>query len=196
MARRFGKRLVRPTQEQIDEEIQRMRYWHRYKRSLRSAVYSLLVAAAAAVLVSTLWMPVLRITGTSMAPTLGDGELVTAVKTGKFQQGDVIAFYYNNKILVKRVIATAGQWVDIDDMGNVSVDNVALEEPYIMEKSLGECNIELPFQVPDGRVFVMGDDRAISLDSRTTTVGTVSHEQVLGRILYRVWPLREMGKLQ
>ena len=196
MARRFRRQPVRPTLEEIDEEVQRLRYWRRYRRSLQAAIYSLLVAAAAAVLVSTLWLPVLRITGDSMTPTLADGELVTAVKTGKFQQGDVIAFYYNNKILVKRVIATAGQWVNIDSQGTVSVDNVVLEEPYILEKSLGECNIELPFQVPDGRVFVMGDDRAISLDSRTTTVGTVSHEQVLGRITFRVWPLREMGKLQ
>ena len=196
MARRFRRQPVRPTLEEIDEEVQRLRYWRRYRRSLQAAIYSLLVDAAAAVLVSTLWLPVLRITGDSMTPTLADGELVTAVKTGKFQQGDVIAFYYNNKILVKRVIATAGQWVNIDSQGTVSVDNVVLEEPYILEKSLGECNIELPFQVPDGRVFVMGDDRAISLDSRTTTVGTVSHEQVLGRITFRVWPLREMGKLQ
>ena len=196
MAGKFRRQTVLPTVEAIDQEIRRVKYWRRYRRNLRGAVYSLLVVAAVAVLVSTLWLPVLRITGSSMEPTLADGELVAAVKTSRFQPGDVIAFYYNNKILVKRVVASAGDWVDLDDKGNVYVNNVALEEPYIMEKSRGECNIELPYQVGDGRVFVMGDDRAISLDSRTTTVGTVSQEQVLGRVAYRVWPLKSFGKLQ
>ncbi len=188
--------MARPTAEEIDAEVQRLKYWRRYRRTMRRTVYALAVVAAAAVLVSMLWLPVLRITGASMTPTLRDGELVVAMKTRKLESGDIIAFYYNNKILIKRVIATAGDWVDIDSEGNVSVNNVPLEEPYLQEKSLGECNIALPFQVPDGRSFVIGDDRAVSLDSRTTAVGTVGEEQILGRVVFRVWPLSTFGTLQ
>ena len=188
--------MARPTAEEIDAEVQRLKYWRRYRRTMRRTVYALAVVAAAAVLVSMLWLPVLRITGASMTPTLRDGELVVAMKTRKLESGDIIAFYYNNKILIKRVIATAGDWVDIDSEGNVSVNNVPLEEPYLQEKSLGECNIALPFQVPDGRSFVIGDDRAVSLDSRTTAVGTVGEEQILGRVVFRVWPLSAFGTLQ
>ena len=130
-----------------------------------------------------------------MEPTLVDGQFVVALKNDAFEPGDITAFYYNNKILIKRVVASAGDWVDIDAAGNVSVNGILLEEPYLQEKSLGECNIELPYQVPDGRVFVMGDDRAISLDSRTTAVGCISKEQVLGQVLFRVWPLNAMGRL-
>ena len=130
-----------------------------------------------------------------MDPTLVDGQFVVTLKGSDFETGDITAFYYNNKILIKRVIASAGDWVDIDREGNVSVNGVQLEEPYLQEKSLGECNIDLPYQVPDGRVFVMGDDREISLDSRTTAVGCISKEQVLGQVVFRVWPLSELGKL-
>lgn len=190
------KELVRPTVEEINHEIDRRRYWQRYRRALRGALYSLAVVSAIAVLVATLWMPVLQITGSSMEPTLNDNELVVSVKTGHFKPGDVIAFYYNNKILIKRVIATAGQYVDIQEDGTVLVDGVALDEPYIKEKSKGECNIQLPYQVGDGRIFVMGDDRASSIDSRTTSVGTISDEKVLGRVLFKVWPLSAIGRVE
>lgn len=192
----MSKLLIRPTVEEIDQEINRRRYWKRYRSALRGALYSLAVVSAVAVLVVTLWMPVLQITGSSMEPTLNDNELVVSIKTGHFKPGDVIAFYYNNKILIKRVIATAGQYVDIQEDGTVLVDGVTLDEPYIKEKSLGECNIEFPYQVGDGRIFVMGDDRAVSIDSRTTSVGTISSEKVLGRVVFKVWPLSEMGKVK
>ncbi len=191
----MAKRLIYPTLEQIDEEIARLKYRKRYGSALRGTIYSLAVVAAVAILVATLWLPVLQITGSSMTPTINDGELVVAVKTSDFEPGDIVAFYYNNRILIKRVIASAGEWVDIDEEGNVYVDGVLLDEPYIQEKSLGECNIELPYQVPDGRIFVMGDDRAVSLDSRTTAVGPVSQEQVLGRVVFRVWPLPALGTI-
>ena len=189
----MGKRLTYPTLEQMEEEIDRVKYRNRYGRALRGTIYSLLVVAAAAILVATLWMPVLQITGVSMTPTLEDGNFVVAVRTGEFEPGDIVAFYYNNRILIKRVIAQAGDWVDIDEDGNVYVNGVLLDEPYIQEKSLGECTIELPYQVPDGRIFVMGDDRAVSLDSRTTAVGPVSGEQLLGKVVLRVWPLSAFG---
>lgn len=182
-----------PSLEEMEQEIARLKYKKSYGGALRSTVYSLAVVAAIAILVATLWMPVLQITGASMEPTLIDGQFVVAVKNDDFEAGDITAFYYNNKILIKRVIAGAGDWVNIDAQGNVSVNGELLEEPYLQEKSLGECNIELPYQVPDGRVFVMGDDRAISLDSRTTAVGCISKEQVLGQVVFRVWPMNELG---
>lgn len=182
-----------PSLEQMESEISRLKHKKRYGSALRGTLYSLAVVAAAAILIATLWMPVLQITGASMDPTLVDGQFVVALKNNEFKPGDITAFYYNNKILIKRVIASAGEWVDIDADGNVFVNGVPLEEPYIVEKALGECNIELPYQVPDGRIFVMGDDRAISLDSRTTAVGCVSKEQILGQVVFRVWPLNTAG---
>ena len=182
-----------PSLEQMEDEIARLKYRKKYSSLLRGTIYSLAVVAAVAILVATLWMPMLQITGASMTPTLEDGQFVMAVKTNAFQPGDITAFYYNNKILIKRVIASAGDWVDISEDGTVYVNGVLLEEPYIQEKALGECTIELPYQVPDGKVFVMGDDRPVSLDSRTTAVGPVSKEQVLGKVVFRVWPLNTFG---
>lgn len=185
-----------PTLEQMEAEIARRKYIKKYSKALRGTVYSLLVVAAVAILIATLVMPVLQITGASMAPTLIDDQFVLAVKTNEFEPGDIVAFYYNNRILIKRVIAQAGEWVDIDLDGNVYINGVLLEEPYIPEKALGECNIELPYQVPDGKVFVMGDDRAVSLDSRTVAVGPVSQEQVLGKVVFRVWPFNKLGFIE
>jgi len=142
-----------------------------------------------------LLLPVLQINGTSMEPTLQEGNVVVAVNSKKYKTGDVIAFYYNNNILIKRVIASSGEWVDIDDDGNVYVNGVKLDEPYISEKALGETNIKLPYQVPDGRCFVMGDHRATSIDSRNTAVGCISNDMVIGRLLLRVWPLSEFGSV-
>ena len=131
-----------------------------------------------------------------MTPSLYEGDIVVSLKTTDFGRGDIISFYYNNKILVKRVIAFEGEWVNIDEEGNVYVDGQQLDEPYIDEKALGECDIKLPYQVPDGRLFVMGDHRATSADSRSTTVGCVMEEQIVGRIVYRVWPVSEFGPVE
>ena len=146
-------------------------------------------------LAATLWLPVLRIVGVSMTPTLEEGQLVVSLKGSRFETGDVIAFYYNNKVLVKRVIARSGQWVHIDPDGRVSVDGRPIQEPYIEEPALGECSIELPYQVPDGKYFVMGDHRSTSIDSRSLAIGCVDGEQVVGRIVLCVWPLREFGRI-
>ena len=182
-----------PTLEQLEAELKKEQYRRNYGRVLRSTAFSLLVVAAAAVLIAVLLLPVLQINGTSMTETLQDGDIVVALNSKKFATGDIIAFYYNNSILVKRVIAAAGDWVDIDEEGNVFVNGEALEEPYISEKALGDCNITLPYQVPDGKCFVMGDHRATSIDSRNTAVGCISYSVVVGRIMMRVWPLEEMG---
>lgn len=182
-----------PTISEMNSELKRMRYRSRYRSVLRSILYTLITVAAAAVLVATLWMPVLQIYGNSMTPTLQDGEIIFTVKTSDLEQGDIISFYYNNKILVKRVIARSGEWVNIDMEGSVYVNGILLDEPYLQEKALGDCNIELPYQVPDGKVFVMGDYRSTSVDSRNTSVGCVAQEQIVGKILFRVWPLNRFG---
>lgn len=182
-----------PSAQELETELKRIKYKNRYRSVLRSTVYTLLVIAAAAVLVATLWLPVLQIYGSSMTPTLQDGEIIFSVKTSAFGPGEIVAFYYNNKILVKRVICGPGEWIDIDEDGTVYVNDVRLDEPYLAEKALGDCNIDLPFQVPDGKYFVMGDHRSTSVDSRNTSVGCVSQEQIVGRIVFRIWPLGRMG---
>jgi signal peptidase I len=184
---------IAPDIPALESEIKRLKYRRKYQRVFRSTVSLLIIAAACAILVVTLWMPVLQIYGKSMNPTLKDGDVVVLVKTTDIKQGDLIAFYYNNKILVKRAIAFAGDWVNIDEDGTVYVNDVAIDEPYLKEKALGECDIQLPYQVPDQRVFVMGDNRSVSVDSRSTQVGCVSQEQIVGKLLVRVWPLTEIG---
>ena len=182
-----------PTAAQLDAELARERYKHSYYAVLRSTIYMLVTVAAIAILIATLLLPVLRIYGSSMTPTISEGELVVTVKGGSFKQGDIVAFYYNNKILVKRMIAGPGDWVDIDADGNVTVNGEPLDEPYLTERALGDCNITLPYQVPDGRCFVMGDHRSTSVDSRNTSVGAVADEQIVGRIVFAVWPLNQFG---
>lgn len=190
------KTMSRPTIEALEREIKRVSYKERYKRTLKSTIYTLITVAAVAVLVATLFLPILQIYGSSMTPTLIDGDLILSVKESKFTNGDVVAFYYNNKILVKRVIANSGEWVDIDDEGNVYVNGILTEEPYVKDKALGECNISLPYQVPEGKIFVMGDHRSVSVDSRHTSVGCVSEEQIVGKLIFRIWPLNTIGQIE
>lgn len=185
-----------PSLEQLTAELEREKYKRQYKRVLRSTVYTLIVVAAVAVLVATIWMPVLQIYGSSMTPTLNEGEIVVSVKGSDFEPGDLVAFYLGNKILVKRCIAGPGQWVDINENGDVFVDGELLDEPYLTEKALGECDQSFPYQVPESRFFCMGDHRATSVDSRHSAVGCVAEEQIVGKIVFRVWPLSGFGALQ
>lgn len=188
--------LDMPSSEQVEAELNRVKYRRRYHRVLRSTVYILVTVAAAAILAATLWLPVLQIYGNSMTPTLKDGEILYTVKSSDLKVGDIVAFYYNNKILVKRMICSAGDWIDIDEDGTVYVNDKELEEPYLVEKALGDCNIELPYQVPDGKIFVMGDRRSTSVDSRNTAVGCVAREQIVGKIIFRIWPLKRLGAVE
>ena len=182
-----------PNTEELEEAVRRDRYYHRFRNMVTSTFLTLVVVAAVAVLVAVLFLPVLRIYGKSMNGTLDSGDVVVSIKTSDLKTGDVVAFYYNNNILVKRVIANPGDWVDIDKDGNVFVNNVKLDEPYLDEKAYGETNIELPYQVPEGKIFVMGDNRLVSIDSRNTAIGCISEEQIVGKIVYRVWPLSQIG---
>ena len=184
------------TVEQLEHELQRERHKRSYRSTLLSTISALVIVAAVAVLVSMLALPVLQVVGESMTPLLHQGEIVIAPRGTAFQKGDVIAFYFNNKILVKRVIANAGEWVNIDADGNVFINDEPLEEPYISDKALGDCNISLPYQVPDGKIFVMGDHRSTSSDSRNTAVGCVAQEQIVGRVVLRVWPLNRFGVIK
>jgi signal peptidase I len=186
----------RPSKALIEEEIRRRERSKTFYGAIWGAVKALSVVAAVSVLLSTLWIPVLRVYGESMLPTLRDGEIVVAIRGSAFERGDIVAFYYNNKVLLKRVIAVAGEWVDIDEDGTVTVNGDALDEPYAPEKSLGKCDLALPYQVPDGRWFVMGDRRLTSVDSRSGAIGAISGEQILGKVALRFWPLTAFGPVE
>ena len=182
-----------PELEEIEGELNRLSHKRRYHRALMSTIGTLIVVAAVAVLAATLFLPVMRVTGTSMEPNLYAGDIIVGVKTSSFELGQVCSFYFNNKLVLKRVIGNSGDWVNIDGNGRVYVNNVLLDEPYVQEYALGICDITMPYQVPDGKVFVLGDNRAESVDSRSTAVGCVAIEEIVGRIIWRVWPLDKIG---
>ena len=190
--RKEARQLEIPTVELLEGELKRTKYNRRYLRTLRSTVFSLVLVVAAAVIIAVLLLPVLQISGSSMENTLVDGDMVISLNDGKYKTGDVIGFYYNNVVLIKRVIATSGDWVDIAEDGTVKVNGVELDEPYVTEKAQGECNINLPYQVPQGKCFVLGDNRTTSIDSRNTAVGCISNDVVVGRLLARIWPLKSI----
>ena len=185
-----------PNSTEVEVELNRERYKSRYRRTLKSTVFALITAAAAAILVATLWLPVLQIYGTSMTPTLVEGQIVVSLKVNDLKPGDIVAFYYGNKVLVKRYIAGPGSWVEIQEDGTVTVDGEVIEEPYLEEKAFGICDLELPYQVPEGTYFLMGDHRESSVDSRHSSIGCISEEEMVGKIVYRVWPLDVFGTVR
>jgi len=185
-----------PSVDALKAELKRERYKHRYRAVLRSTISTLIVVAAIAVLVATLWMPVLQIYGNSMTPTLEEGQIVISLKDSEFRQGDLVAFYLGNKLLVKRVIAGPMDWVEITEDGRVFLNGELLEEPYVSELALGQSDLEYPYQIPDERYFLLGDHRETSVDSRSSVVGCVAEEQIVGKIVYCVWPFSRFGKLQ
>ena len=187
---KHGKNDI-PQLEVLQKELKRERYKRRFRRLLRSTVNTLIVVAAIAALIATLVLPVLQIAGTSMEPSLNDGDIVLLVKTNNLETGNLCAFYYSNKILIKRVIATPGDYIWIESDGTVFLNGEPLDEPYVSEKSLGECDVEFPYQVPENNYFVMGDKRETSIDSRSSVIGCIPEDQLIGKIFYKFWPLSE-----
>ena len=185
-----------PSLAQLEAELDRENYKRNYNSTLRNTLAILLVTAAVVIILAFLIFPVFRIYGSSMSPTLQEGEIVLAMRTSAFHTGDIVMLSYNNKLLVKRVIAGPGQWVNIDVDGTVYVDSRPLSEPYLSAKSYGDCNLTFPYQVPDGKYFVMGDNRATSLDSRNSSVGCFSEEQITGKAILRIWPLESFGRIR
>lgn len=182
-----------PKIEIMQRELKRERYKRRFRRILRSTINALIVVAAIAALIATLVLPVLQIAGTSMEPSLNDGDIVLLMKTDRLQTGDLCAFYYSNKILIKRVIGLPGDYLWINQEGTVYVNNEELYEPYVSEKALGECDIEFPYQVPENHFFLLGDHRETSIDSRSTVIGSVAEDQMIGKLLCKIWPLSEFA---
>ena len=176
----------------LEEELEQQYRLRNRVTTARRMAFTLVTVAAVAVLVAILWMPVLKIYGTSMTPTLSAGDIVVSVKAADMKPGDVVAFYYNNEVLVKRLIGVPGDWIDIDKDGNVYLNGVLLDEPYVTEKAFGDCNISLPYQVPENRYFVLGDHRSVSVDSRNSAVGCVTQDQIVGKITMRLWPVSQI----
>lgn len=181
------------SQKELITEINRESYKEKYIKILKSTIYSLIIVLAISILAATLIMPVLEISGSSMSPILNEGEIVISIKNKKLNTGDIIAFYHGNKILTKRVIAKPGNWVNIDKDGLVYIDGNLLKEDYIKEKALGSSNIEYPYQVPAEHWFVLGDDRHETIDSRSSDIGSISKENIIGKIVFRIWPLKKFG---
>ncbi len=185
-----------PSAKQLEQELNSVRYRRNFVKILGNTIASLLVVAAAATLIAMLFLPFLRVTGSSMTPTLYNDEMIVCSKRSNFKSGDVVAFYYNNKILLKRVIGTSGDFINITEDGTVYLNGEILDEPYVEDKALGECDIPLPYQVPDNRIFVMGDHRSVSVDSRSVSVGCIADEYVIGKVIFRIWPPDKIGTVQ
>ena len=193
MAKSDEKRMEIPSLNEIQRERKRIRREAYYRQALRGTVSVLVVVAAVAVLIATLFLPILQISGDSMSPTLEHDEIVVLLKTKEFGRGDLIGFYYQGKILLKRVVALPEDEVAIDTEGNVYVNGELLEEPYVTDKGLGDCDLEFPYKVPGTGYFVLGDQRSNSVDSRNSVIGAISREDIIGKVVIRVWPLSRIG---
>ncbi len=187
---RWRKQDHFPDLDAIQEEMRRTKSQSKYHQALKSTLGTIVVVAAIAVLVASIFLPVLRVTGSSMQPSFSPGNVLVAMKTKDYLPGDVCSFYYNNKLIIKRVVATGGDMVEIDENGRVSVNGLVLDESYVQHYDLGMCDLEFPYQVPTGQLFVMGDNRGSSVDSRVQAFGCISQEELMGKIVLRVWPIQ------
>ena len=182
-----------PSHEEVVNERKRLKHKREYRRVVVSTVYALIVVAALAALLATMILPVLQVSGTSMEPTLEDDDIIVLMKTSHFKTGDLCGFYWQNKLLLKRVIGGPGDMIVIDENGNVSVNGVWIQEPYVEQKALGECDLTFPYQVPEDRYFVLGDHREISVDSRSSVIGCIDKEQIVGKVIFRIWPFSKIS---
>lgn len=189
------KNLTLPPSDELEEQLKAEKYRVRFRHMIMNTIFIMIIVASISVLLAMYAIPVIRIYGESMTPTIVSGDVVVTIANPSLKRGDIIAFYHNNKVLAKRVIAFSGEWVDIDEDGVVYINSEPLDEPYLEETALGDCSIDLPYQVPEGTVFVMGDHRSVSLDSRDSTIGCVSEEEIVGKLLLRIWPFTRIGKI-
>ncbi len=194
--KKFKKSMQFPTTKQIETAISKERYSQKYKKVLKSTCASLIVVAAIAALIATLALPVLQIQGTSMEPTLNDGEIVVLLKTSNLKRGQLCCLSYQNKLLIKRIIGVPGDRINIDQEGYVYVNDNLIDEPYVLDRALGECDVTFPVNVNDKHYFVLGDHRSTSIDSRSSVVGLVSDEQIVGKIFFRIWPFENWGVVE
>ena len=192
MALGKNKEVSLPTKSQVEKERKRYRRQKAYNKALRGTIYFLTIVAAVAVLIATLILPVLQIEGVSMEPTLSNGDIVLLTKTPRFARGELCAFTWNNKLLIKRVVGLPGDWIEIDTDGTIYLNGEELDEPYVRQKALGECDIEFPFQVPQEQYFVVGDMRESSIDSRNSLIGCITKDQIVGKVFFRVWPFKNI----
>lgn len=192
MSLKKSREVSLPTKKQVETARKRYRRQKAYNKALRGTVYVLTIVAAIAVLVATLVLPVLQIEGSSMEPTLTNGDIVLLTKSTRFNRGELCGFTWNNKLLIKRVIGMPGDWIEIDDNGTIYLNGEKLDEPYVATKALGECDLEFPYQVPQEQYFVIGDMRENSIDSRNTAIGCIPKEQIVGKVFFRVWPFQNM----
>ncbi len=189
------KKIDLPSLDEVAKERDRLAYRKRYRRVLMSTVGAILVVAAVAVLLATLIFPVLKVSGTSMEPTLYDQDILLLVKNKNYTTGDLVSFSWQNKLLIKRIIGMPGDIVDIAEDGTVSVNGEVLDEPYVDELALGECNVDFPYQVPENRYFVLGDHRSVSIDSRNSSIGCIEKTQIVGKVFLRVWPFKRFSPI-
>ena len=192
MKHKKQKEVSLPTKNQVETERKRYRRQKAYNKALRGTIYVLTIVAAVAVLIATLILPVLQIEGTSMEPTLSNGDIVLLPKTTHFERGDLCGFTWNNKLLVKRVIGIPGDWIEIDTAGTIYLNGEELDEPYVSHKAFGECDLVFPFQVPQEQYFVVGDMRNSSIDSRNSLIGCITKDQIVGKVFFRVWPFKKI----
>lgn len=180
---------------EIEIALKNEKYKDKYRKVLMSTIYVLIIVASLSTLIATLIMPVFQINGQSMKPTINENEIVLSLKTKNLDTQDIVAFYHGNKILVKRIIAKSGSWVNITEDGNVYVNDQLLKEAYVETKSYGFVDIEFPYQVPEDSYFVLGDERETSIDSRNSLIGAISEDEIIGKVIFKVWPIKEIGKI-
>ena len=188
--------MERPTTQEFKKEYSRLRKKQEFHQGLGRVIRILVVVAAISIIIATVFFSIMQVRGSSMSPTMEENEIIIVNRYSDVKKGDLIAFYYNNKVLLKRVIGISGDMVDMDDEGNVYVNNEKIEEEYLEEKDYGTPDITFPYQVPDGRYFVMGDHRSVSIDSRYQIIGTVSSEQLIGKVKFRIWPITRFGPVK